>query len=118
MRLIDADAYKTEMNNRQTACAEWRDEARVRGDDEIYYRADGALSVFCEAKLTLDKMPTVDAVPVKHGEWQDKIVAFYRKCSVCGCCVEWDKKPFLFANGEYNYCPNCGAKMDGGKDDE
>lgn len=64
MRLIDADAYKAEMKQRQDACAEWRDEAKARCDTELYIRADGALATFVEAKLTLDKMPTVDAVPV------------------------------------------------------
>lgn len=54
----------------------------------------------------------VDAVEVRHGRWDDSSVAFYRKCSECGCCVEWDKQPFLFGIGEYNFCPNCGARMD------
>ena len=57
--LIDRDAYKAEMKKRQDNCAEWRDNAKADGDMEIYHRADGALSVFCEAKLTLDKMPTI-----------------------------------------------------------
>ena len=70
------------------------------------------------AQNAIDDMPTVDAEPVVHGKWDDESVAFYRKCSECGCCVEWDKKPFLYGIGEYNYCPNCGAKMDGGADDE
>jgi hypothetical protein len=73
------------------------------------------LEKFVELKTTL--RPTfVDVLlnteEVKHGHWNDKSVAFYRKCSECGCCVEWDKKPFLFGKGDYNYCPNCGAKMD------
>lgn len=63
----------------------------------------------------IDEMPAVD--PVKHGHWDDRSVAFYRKCSECGCCMEWDKKPFLHGDGEYNYCPNCGAKMDEVKDE-
>lgn len=64
MRLIDADAYRAEMKIRQDACAEWRDEAKACCDTELYVRADGALATFVEAKMTLDKMPTIDAVPV------------------------------------------------------
>lgn len=50
--------------------------------------------------------PTVDAVPVVHGEWEIVDFAGNMKCSVCGeigCKL----------NDETNYCPNCGSKMDG-----
>ena len=65
----------------------------------------------------IERQPTIDAVPVKHGKWSAYEVSGYRKCSKCGGYVNWNPKPFLFGDGEYNYCPNCGAKMDGGKDD-
>ena len=51
--------------------------------------------------------PTVDAVEVVHGRWIDVALRYTQvkeKCSVCGGIV--------YAHG-YNYCPNCGAKMDG-----
>lgn len=45
--------------------------------------------------------------PVKHGEWEHDI------CSICG--AEWfdwtNMRPFTT-----NYCPSCGAKMNGGKE--
>lgn len=102
MRLIDADAYKAEMKQRQDACAEWRDEAKACCDTELFVRADGALSAFIEAKLTLDKMPTIDAVPVVHGRWEPYSVrdCLYI-CSECNC----------IPRGKTRYCPNCGAKM-------
>ena len=56
--------------------------------------------------------PTID--PVKHGEWIDNKVAFHWVCSECGCTVRMDKgQVFDRLEDEYNYCPNCGAKMDG-----
>lgn len=60
-RLIDADAYRAEMKKRQDACAEWRDDIKDGGGygTELYYRADSFLGAMCEAKLTLDKMPTI-----------------------------------------------------------
>ena len=55
--------------------------------------------------------PTVDAVEVVHGRWLDySTIAFTEKCSVCGFCVPWKEDGRL---NRYNYCPNCGAKMDG-----
>ena len=66
-----------------------------------------------------EKQPTVDAVEVVHGEWSTieddfcGLVALH--CSVCN--QEWwfeDDVPIK----HYNYCPNCGAKMDGVNDNE
>lgn len=44
-----------------------------------------------------------DAEPVKHGRWSEDDEGFYH-CSVCKELSDW----------EHRYCPNCGAKMDGG----
>ena len=50
-------------------------------------------------------------VPVRHGRWEthsdrpDSLI-----CSVCNCGFDmWKHDP-------HNYCPNCGAKMDGDVD--
>ena len=51
-----------------------------------------------------DAMPTIDAVEVKHGEWiMYPISDGMNQCSKCG----------VLRFGESNYCPNCGARMDG-----
>lgn len=54
--------------------------------------------------------PTADVEEVRHGEWLNGGGSLY-KCSECG---------FRFVNlcccGNYNYCQNCGAKMDGGNE--
>ena len=44
---------------------------------------------------------------VKHGRWITTAYKpfVYSKCSLCGHRVTID--------GESNYCPNCGARMDG-----
>ena len=58
-------------------------------------------------------IPTADVVEVRHGEW---VVcgAFddFLKCSLCHNDYPW----MQVAN--YNYCPNCGAKMDGERKDD
>ena len=63
-RLIDADAYAAEMKTRQDACLELMNAAREMDNEEMYGQKSAAFSVFVEAKLTLDAMPTVDAVPI------------------------------------------------------
>ena len=57
----------------------------------------------------LQEYPTADVVEVKHGEWMGKPIAGYStiRCSVCG-------DVFASQTGKWKYCPNCGAKMDGG----
>ena len=50
--------------------------------------------------------PAADVEPVRHGRWVDFTNAACR-CSVCGA---------ILAAHSY-YCPNCGAKMDGGAED-
>ena len=49
--------------------------------------------------------PTIEAVEVVHGEWRFDISgAGHYYCSVCG-----GRGDFY---GKYNFCPNCGARMD------
>lgn len=53
-------------------------------------------------------MPAADVAPVVHGRWNNMDGYKTRKvCSECG----WDVPEY---GKFYSYCPNCGAKMDGG----
>lgn len=56
----------------------------------------------------LDDMPTIDAVPVVHGRWMFDRPNHY-KCSECDAM--WSGIVRFMS-----YCPNCGAKMDGGSE--
>ena len=49
-----------------------------------------------------------EAVPVAPGRWNEVDYGLAYQCSVCGHSTEWQLS---------DYCPNCGAKMDGGKSD-
>ena len=67
-------------------------------------------------KRAIKKIPKgiiVDVAPVRHGRWIDAYpdiepnpMFMYGICSECG--FEQGISKYL------NYCPNCGAKMDGG----
>lgn len=49
-----------------------------------------------------------DVAPVRHGRWIDKIYGC-KECSECG---------YIWLDfGCPNYCPKCGARMDGEGDD-
>ena len=55
-----------------------------------------------------------DVAPVVHARWIED--HDYLKCPECGVMVKWD---FTFFDiGDWNYCPNCGAKMDEKEDKE
>ena len=65
----------------------------------------------------LSEQPVVDAVEVVHGRWAAKPVRKLngkgRVVNYCDCyyCSECGTdRPIV---SPYNYCPNCGAKMDG-----
>ena len=94
MRLIDADALIKSLKL-----------------EEGFYRVrtwnfDG--SVYSSVYRSIKSEPTIEAEPVRHGEWipQDNTRTKFM-CSVC------EGKNY---GGYENYCPRCGAKMDGGKE--
>lgn len=66
-----------------------------------------------QLEYEIDTMPTVDVAEVKRGKWTDAYVSgvHHYRCTNCGEYIEatWT------ANFDYNYCPNCGADMRGGK---
>lgn len=64
-----------------------------------------------KALRVIEQAPTIEAEPVRHGEWVPG--DYYDIGDVCSKC-DWDSRQI---SPLYNYCPACGAKMDGGKKD-
>ena len=73
-------------------------------------------------KRALIQAPTADVVEVRHGEWKDrfenKYANHYYECSVCGKSALDGTKYNQLGNPEIievlsDFCPHCGAKMDG-----
>jgi hypothetical protein len=56
----------------------------------------------------LDEIPAADVVEVRHGRWvyNDELDDMFH-CTVCDA---------VSVRNTFRYCPNCGAKMDGGAD--
>ena len=97
VRPIDADALK---------------------DNIFHYAAPEMVWDRGDIEHKINEMPTIDAVPVVHAKWSkarlEKTYAGYTKASiyyVCSACGK-DVDDALF-----NYCPKCGAKMDGERRD-
>ena len=66
----------------------------------------------------LDEQPTIDAVPVVHARWvrKDETQVMFDvewQCSKCGCEISTTGIYTPMVAG-WHFCPNCGAKMDGG----
>lgn len=101
MRLIDADAMHKFV------------------EDKVAEGKDGwAKGVGYEWAWTLtavDAQPTIDAVPVVHGYWDDSGRYRFQSgkkaivCNMCGCALSVEEYNLF----NWNYCPVCGAKMDG-----
>lgn len=69
-----------------------------------YYHHTAFIQHLC-LEEELDRVPVVDAEPVRHGHWVgiDDEPCEVWECDMCGYIYEGD---FV-----YNYCPHCGAKM-------
>lgn len=99
---------------------------KLRGESVCKYPASFSYGLFAAADV-VKKIPAADVAEVVHGEWlpyksDESYGSTYEKvwykCSICGKDAlgrvsedEWYSSPILS-----NYCPNCGAKMDGVRD--
>lgn len=99
MRLIDADALR-----------------------EVWLASDDFDNDAINAVLySIDEQPTVDAEPVRHGQWIDEYNGKYANpryiCSNCKGKALYDFVRDELGNWKEvqaltEFCPNCGAKMD------
>ena len=65
----------------------------------------------CECLWAILDIPTVDVAPVRHGEWASEETAV--TCTACGRSYDTDFEVKQNVIRDFDYCPNCGAKMDG-----
>ena len=67
----------------------------------------------CEYDTKLiDEIPAADVAPVHHGQWEKQSGLY--SCSECGKTCPYDVQADVIEYWACNYCPHCGAKMDGG----
>jgi hypothetical protein len=94
-RLIDADAVK------DSFCGVCSIKKRYGKSSEMCRDYKDLLGNGCSMMRLIDETPTADVVEVKHGRWISH--EGYEECDLC-------HTKSVYA---HNYCPNCGAKMDG-----
>lgn len=96
---IDRDAL------RQAVLESQHDNPHPRGMAHIAHDCEHAHFVAMIARF-----PAADVAPVVHGLWVEHLDEM--ECSVC-------KRQWNYCDNDtntFNFCPNCGAKMDGGAD--
>ena len=60
----------------------------------------------------IEIQPSADVEPVHHGAWANEETAV--TCTACGRSYDTDFEIKRNVILSFDYCPNCGAKMDGG----
>lgn len=81
------------------------------GSGEFDHDIQIADEAFVDAMQVIHDLPSEDVAPVRHGYWIVYVVSMLdgedvkcSECGTCGCAPYWD------------YCPHCGARMDGAED--
>lgn len=79
---------------------------------EVYYDTPDVNLSAEKFEAAINAIPAADVAPVVHGRWN--VIEGRRLdnaiCSNCG-------RRFQAYYEAYSFCPNCGAKMDGGDND-
>lgn len=81
---------------------------------ELYDGCDGLSVPIAVVQQNIKDATTIDAEPVRHVRWEtemDDMGWLKHTCPICG----YVKRTDIHVSLGWHYCPNCGAKMDGGK---
>ena len=105
-RLIDADALMKAMYHRA-----------FETDGDTMWQS-GCWVRYKAIEQVVEEMPTIEER--KTGKWverhhayadEEKVIEEWQsaRCSLCG---KYHTTPYLYYFDDFNYCPNCGARMD------
>ena len=141
MRLIDADALPRQKMLEACGNGKYEDVNIVYGvdvdaaptidpfkDKSLDQLMDDAFTRgYCKGLITANTIddPFKDKSevfnPVKHGRWLNMEKIYDGKAknitewqqAECSVCHKWHTTPYMYFFTHYNYCPSCGARMDG-----
>ena len=85
----------------------------------------------CEIKARLVDIPAAYVVEVRHGRWEQVEITHVEDLKeedkdcisiasmFCSKCKRYHNEVYMYGSPteSVRYCPNCGAKMDGGQND-
>lgn len=89
----------------------------ITGEGDYYNGKDDMQD---QIRDMVSQFPAADVAPVVHGQWDDSGRYTFPggstavRCINCGCALTESE----YRLNNWNYCPVCGAKMDGGTDHE
>ena len=109
MRLIDADALMEVLVRERTVCHDCSKVAVCIGDG-------------CSTQAVIRAIisaPTIDAAPVRRGEWLEVNPMFkgVYQCSACGTYIGMSTRALTEKRKDF-YCSECGADMKPVRDPE
>lgn len=105
MRLIDADELiKTTKRGAKFAL--------LFADDDFKINVLRVMRKFIQRSI--NDAPTITPASAKHGKWTPDKVNEPTKFFYCSACKGLIQIGYYASKCYYNYCPHCGAKMDGG----
>lgn len=119
MRLVDADYLKEKghYDDHDVFVVDYDD---IKNAPTMDTSKKLIYSVNVDTDEIIERIKELGWESVKHGQWiyyEDETIEDGGRCSVCQCDqpVFWEDWTWKYV--ETDYCPNCGARMDGENDE-
>ena len=94
--------------------ARYIDADKLLNERTVFIQDEEGFDIAVVAVADIELAPTADVEEVKHGEWLPVEYVYFGpkryECSECKGDDYWRKR---YNERKENFCPNCGAKMDG-----
>ena len=90
--------------------AEYINRERARFEAKRYFKNMDEIQE--DLDMLFCMLPAENVAPVRHGRWEKQSGLY--SCSECGKTCPYDVQADVIEYWACNYCPNCGAIMDGG----
>ena len=90
-------------------CSDLISREDAMGAVQDHFNADG-FKGYDDGQQMMDRINALPSADAVQGEWKCMADCGVTECDQCG----WSIEEYV---GDYNYCPNCGAKMKGGDDE-